>query len=445
MLKAKDYLLFLIFILSSNCLLAQASYQKLTLCSNEPVTLQPKTYVGNLRSFKWTGPQLVDSINLNLELGTPQKGIYVLTRKLEGENILLNHKFDEGLQNFESDYFLNTHNGCSSEFPFCENTISVVSDVTTIHKLLFDCEDVKEKNGQFLAFNGSGFKSNVWCQNVTYKNPTSEHELSFLATSLYNLAPPKLQVKIGGIELPATLALSDSFCVWKKFETIFIPKQTQETICIFDIVTDADGNDGAIDEIYLKEIFYVTDTFEIEIWDSSLNLSKTGDLTCENNRVEINADSDNENVNFLWKSNLGIISQSENNSKIMVNVPGEYFLEMSDNILSCKKSASIIVNTSGISELFYPNILDRSAKMEENRWFSLHYNISCPPPKIKLLNVFDRYGNIVFAKEDFVIESGSKIWNLHFNGKYVEQATYVVLIEFDDPEIDILISNLMIL
>lgn len=445
MLKGKDYILFLILTLFTKYIHSQSSYQKLILCPNESTTLQPPTNTDNLISFKWTGPQMVDTLNLNLNLTTPQKGIYILTRKYEGENLIKNHKFDDGIRDFETDYFLNTHIGCTPEYPFCESTINVISDVSSIHKLLFDCEDPVEKNGKFLVYNGSKDMVDIWCQNILFENLQSEYRLSFLATSLYDLAPPKLKVAIDGVQDSKTLALSDSFCIWKKYELVFSPMKTQETICIFDIVTDRDGNDGAIDEIYLTEVKYVSDTFEIDVWDAAINLSKSGDLTCENKNIEIVAKSDNEDVTFLWKTNSGIISQSDDKSKVIVNSPGEYFLEISDFTLSCKKSKSIVVNSSGTSNIIYPNILDRGAKMEQNRWFTLFYNISCPAPKIKLLNIFDRYGNIVFAKEDFITESGEKIWNLHFHNRYVEQGTYVVLIEFDDPSIDYLISNLLIL
>ncbi len=109
---------------------------------------------------------------------------------------------------------------------------------------------------------------------------------------------------------------------------------------------------------------------------------------------------------------------------------------------SCFKSDALsfyveeLIIPEMLSDIFISNVL-YPGSTGDDLW-KIGSNI---PLMVNTIQVFDRWGNVVFALNDTVLDGDAELWDGTFNGQYVEQGVYVYVLEYinadNEPQITI--------
>ncbi len=105
-----------------------------------------------------------------------------------------------------------------------------------------------------------------------------------------------------------------------------------------------------------------------------------------------------------------------------------YIVEVTD-IHGCKQSVRIVVRINDNAIITVPNIID--PKSGGNQYFSIFSNESVI--SVEKLAIYDRWGNLVFIKENITPNIPNEGWNGTFSGRPVEQGVYVYIIHYTTP------------
>ncbi|MCZ2101418.1 MAG: gliding motility-associated C-terminal domain-containing protein [Chitinophagales bacterium] len=105
-----------------------------------------------------------------------------------------------------------------------------------------------------------------------------------------------------------------------------------------------------------------------------------------------------------------------------------YIVEITD-INGCKQSVRISVRINDNAVITVPNIID--PKSGGNQFFSIFANESVI--SVDKMAVYDRWGNLMFIKENIEPNIPNEGWNGTFLGRPVEQGVYVYIIQYTTP------------
>ena len=81
-----------------------------------------------------------------------------------------------------------------------------------------------------------------------------------------------------------------------------------------------------------------------------------------------------------------------------------------------------------VTDIFIPTAI--STGLNENDVFFLQ---SEDEFMISQLNIYDRWGNLVFANENFMTNDSVQGWDGRINNTNAEQGVYVYQLEYEDP------------
>ena len=93
------------------------------------------------------------------------------------------------------------------------------------------------------------------------------------------------------------------------------------------------------------------------------------------------------------------------------------------NSLGCSASDEFTLFVKTKRDFFAPNIIWRSASLDENRFFTIYTGGGVT--EIERLEVFDRWGNLVFSKNNFPEGQPDAGWDGFFNGKKAPPGVFV--------------------
>jgi len=122
-------------------------------------------------------------------------------------------------------------------------------------------------------------------------------------------------------------------------------------------------------------------------------------------------------------------------------IEGQYRLTVKDE-LGCEISELIVVQKEEC-QMYIPTIFDPLAEGEDKT-----FRIGVPDASeffIKSFQIFDRWGNLIYDKENIDPLTFADWWDGTFNGRKVEQGVYVYVIEMDSDKIELIRSTITVI
>jgi gliding motility-associated-like protein len=218
-------------------------------------------------SYAWTPPSGLSSTTiLNPVVTAVLPGYYYLTmRSLNQANLVVNGNFSLGNTGFSSSYTYAPPPSAT----LIEGNYSVYTNPFGVHTGFTSMGDHTTGTGNMMIINGGPTAVDVWCQTIAV-TPNTDYTFSawFANCSSVTIGPdvPILQFRINGIlqGTPATVTAAPG--VWVNFSTTWNSGlSTSASICIYDAVTTAAGNDFVIDDIAFRQICSITDSVYIDV------------------------------------------------------------------------------------------------------------------------------------------------------------------------------------
>ncbi len=96
------------------------------------------------------------------------------------------------------------------------------------------------------------------------------------------------------------------------------------------------------------------------------------------------------------------------------------------DVNGCINSTQVRLIRKNRPEIFVPNVLNLDSNTGNDK-FTIHANEEVD--RVLKLQIYDRWGNLVFITENMELNNPSIGWDGVFNGKNVEQGVYVYFIE----------------
>jgi hypothetical protein len=93
------------------------------------------------------------------------------------------------------------------------------------------------------------------------------------------------------------------------------------------------------------------------------------------------------------------------------------FQATATNLLGCKATDDFILTVKNKRTFYYPNIIRRNSVLPENRFFTIY--TSGGISEIEQLEIYDRWGNLVFLNKNFPPNEFSEGFDGFFRGKKV--------------------------
>ncbi len=234
-------------------------------CSLGTVALQPTLTPGAYVPFDTFWMPAAGLSNPNIinptVLPNAAAGYYYLHVLADaGNNLVANGDFSNGNTGFTSDYIYATNGGPTGMLP--DGYYGVTNNPANLHSLWPPMGDHTTGNGQMMCVNGSQTpNTNVWCQTVSVQPNTTYNFSAFVAT-ITSQNPAILQFNINGTLLAAPFTAPATQGVWVPFNTTWSSgSATTATICITNQNTVPIGNDFALDDISLRKVCEIVDSF----------------------------------------------------------------------------------------------------------------------------------------------------------------------------------------
>ncbi|MBP7642440.1 MAG: gliding motility-associated C-terminal domain-containing protein [Saprospiraceae bacterium] len=388
--------------------------------------MQPEVQ-DSIEFFEWTlNNEKIDRIQ-NIKIEKTTKISYNLkTRKLP--NLIVNGDFENGDRDFRTQYELSPSKCSGGGFSFCEGAYAITSNPQNNHSLYFPCNDRINTRGNMMLINGATAKQNVWCQTISL-TPNKEYAFSFWgALAFPDDAPAELKISIdNGVSVKNFLNKKNQ-CEWSEFK-IYLNSNNKSSIdiCITNETTAIGGNDFLIDDIALYRLETKSDSVIIDHRPLLLSIEGPESVNCKDiTPKELDAVSNQNELDYAWETTNGKILGSKNEQSLIIGSGGDYKVTIVDKVTNCQNNSEINIPTvfDGASNLFYPNIVSLNAQLQVNKSFIITLDNECAENRTFNLEIFDRWGNMVFQKKN----SSELIWNLRFNDQNSAQGTYTFIV-----------------
>lgn len=242
-------------------------------CIGTTITLSPEPAdkVVNGQWYVWENEQWVE-LPTNEVFATTQveetEKIYQFRGNMMGENLIINGDFEQGATFFESDYQF-VRDEPDNLGP--EGTFTVTRDIGYVHGDS-DCamdHTFQNRMGKMLAVNGNTQDGVVaYRYRITQLTPNTEYALStwasnwsYLAVGLKTFA--QLKFCINGAQVGETF-MPQLRCDWERFYTVWNSGDNTEALfTIQDILTESQGNDFTLDDIFFAPLTPFTYTIQV--------------------------------------------------------------------------------------------------------------------------------------------------------------------------------------
>jgi hypothetical protein len=138
---------------------------------------------------------------------------------------------------------------------------------------------------------------------------------------------------------------------------------------------------------------------------------------------------------FEWANASGLVCPTCLNTPVVPEFTTSYTMTVWD-MNGCEATASVTVHV--IPDWYMANIFAVNADNPDNSWLTIYDNGDIE--NIELLQLFDRWGELVFENQNFKPNDPSKGWNGHFKGKIANPGVYCVYgkIRYFDGTIDMI-------
>jgi len=219
--------------------------------------------------------------------------------------------------------------------------------------------------------------------------------------------------ELNGLDLPVTVSINGSMDIEYMMLPIVIPISSGTN----DIMID-DGN------CMYTETIEVQASMEIngEISSTTISANQTAlSLTADGSVQNINWTTNNLEVIFSCTDCPEPIADSQTAYTATVTYEDENGCTYTDEIF-------IEIPVIEVGEIFIPNIFSLSVSGNDR----FYPQSSLPPAIISEMRIFDRWGNVIFTRDNFPANDSDLGWDGTRDGKIIEQGVYVYLIKVND-------------
>ncbi|MFC0877207.1 hypothetical protein ACE01N_11470 [Saccharicrinis sp. FJH2] len=238
-----------------------------TMCSGSLLTLS----TGGVGPYNWyPEPGVTDTSIVSVSPDTTTK-YYVENHKI-GQNILVNGNFQEGADDFVSDY---TYGGTNSDALVAAGTYTVwrsAREINGDYNRVYDHTSADAVEGRELIAHTTAEPGRaIWSKTLEISSNTLHEFSGYFITADRGSTPAQLQFMINGELVGDVITPPDAEIItqpvhWKLFKAEW--NSGYYTLATLSIVT-AEGNpEGAnvcIDDIEFKPYFAVADTIDVEV------------------------------------------------------------------------------------------------------------------------------------------------------------------------------------
>jgi len=219
--------------------------------------------------------------------------------------------------------------------------------------------------------------------------------------------------ELNGLDLPVNVSINGSMDVEYMALPIIIPISSGTN----DIMID-DGNCMYTETIEVQASM----TINGEISSTTISANQTAlSLTADGTVQNISWTSNNLEVIFSCTDCPEPIADSQTAYTATVTYEDENGCTYTDEIL-------IEIPVIEVGEIFIPNIFSLSVSGNDR----FYPQSSLPPALISEMRVFDRWGNVIFTRDNFPANDSDLGWDGTRDGKIIEQGVYVYLIKVND-------------
>lgn len=401
-------------------------FRDTVFCTPQIITILKPDIVDSIELFEWKiNNKIADKVE-NIEVDSKTNIAYnLITRK--GSNFITNGDFENGDIDFSTEYILNP-TYCTGGFNFCEGAYAVTTNPQYVHSLMYPCQDRKNNQGKMLLVNAAPKKQNIWCQDVNLIE-NKDYVFSCWGTlSFPDDASPEVKINIDNGAFVQNFKFKNDPCVWQEFKVYFNPKNKSNVkFCISNESTKLGGNDYLIDDISLFILDTKKDTIALDYQPILLSIDGPDNINCKDKEPKILEAITNQNeIEYSWETSNGKILGETDSKSITIGSSGNYKVTVTNSIRNCQISSEKNISTSfdGTTNLYYPNIVSLNAQNQENKSFKVTIDNECSENQNLSLNIYDRWGNLVFQKKD----SSDLIWNLVIGTKSTEIGTYTFFV-----------------
>ncbi len=164
----------------------------------------------------------------------------------------------------------------------------------------------------------------------------------------------------------------------------------------------------------------------------------------DNQQVELVLTDKNNELNLIdsvvWSINGEVYCKGScRNLNFTSMEGGEYIHQILIYYKDCvlEKSLNFVVKES--PKVYTSNIFNPNSTSELNKYLSIKSNDG--ELKIKDLNIYSRWGELVFTKSDFNVNGTEQLWDGSFNGKQLEEGVYVMRITYINEKGILIVMN----
>jgi len=312
------------------------------VCTGDTVTLSATIFGTNpLISKIWSPATGLSSTTItNPILTSSSSGYYYFTvRSILPTNLVVNGDFTSGNTGFTSSY---TYSPPPST-TLLEGNYSVYTNPFGVHTGFTPMGDHTTGTGNMMIINGGPTPVDVWCQTIAV-TPNTDYDFSawFANCSSVTIPPdvPTLQFRINGVLQGVPTSVTAAPGTWVNFATTWNSgPSTSATICIYDAVTTAAGNDFVIDDITFRSICNIKDSVFVKanLPDTTFNVFK--DTIC-NSELPYTLTPPSGFAAYLWSTG------STTSTTLSATTTGTYWVKASTG-------CTIVMDTFKLSS--FPN------------------------------------------------------------------------------------------
>lgn len=317
----------------------------ITVCVGDTMTI-PATMGGtdSVLSYAWSPASGLSSTTIlnPVVTGISSNYYYLTLRSLNENNLVVNGDFTAGNTGFSSSYTYSPPPSAT----LLEGRYSVYTNPFGVHTGFTSMPDHTTGTGNMMIINGGPTAVDVWCQTITV-TPNTDYNFSawFANCSSVTTGPnvPILQFRINGILQGTPTTVTTAPGVWMNFATTWNSgPSTTATICIYDAVTTAAGNDFAIDDILFQRICTTTDSVYVRVNPFDTTTSITRDTLCSAGLPTI-IFAPAGHTSYLWSTG------STSPTGIMATAAGTYWV-------TAQSDCAVISDTTVIFTYLSPNV-----------------------------------------------------------------------------------------
>lgn len=332
-------------LINCDCSLSVEINEDVEFCEPGFIDLNA-TITGNYDSFEWTSDQgFSNTTDPNPTIFVDQTTTFTFTAIGPGNsNLVTNGDFEDGFVGFTSDYTFNPNTNVNG---LAQSSFNIDNQVPNLW--MNQCDPI---DGNMMVVNGATVGNvDIYCTTVSVC-PDTDYTMGAMIMNINNPAP-SLQFSANGTLLGAPQT-GGTPCTVVEFNEVWNSgSEVSLKMCFVNQNTSGGGNDFAIDNIEIREICTLEESFVVEVEELDAFIEEPPVLNCFAPINSLNVEIvDGQANSYSWSTVGGNILSDLTLPEIDINAPGIYTVDIAYGI-NCIETLEVEV-TENFS---IPNIL----------------------------------------------------------------------------------------